>query len=111
MAGQTCRKFAAIAPGRYNLRMLQPGHLPAARLDRGNLGRIAAFLILAVAGYYLLRSEDVDLVRWRYKVMPTRQPDMLLQTLSSFRAVGQYLMIPLVAILVISYDQRWRMIL
>ena len=72
--------------------------------------QFAIFGAVFAGGYYLLRANDVPLVRWRYSVVPQPQPDMLLQTLSSLRSVGQYLMIPLIVVIVITYDARWRKI-
>lgn len=90
--------------------MIQPAELPRTRFNGRLALQVLVFAAIVAGGYYALRAEDVDLVRWRYKIMPQRQPDMLLQTLSSLRSVGQYLTIPLIIILVAAYDPRWRKI-
>src|SRR4029077_13752742 len=89
---------------------IQPTELPTTRLNGRLLLQILIFAAVVAAGDYVVRGNDVDLVRWRYKVMPQRPSDMLLQTLSSLRSVGQYLTIPLIVVLVITYDHRWRKI-
>src|SRR5262245_36582325 len=90
--------------------MIQPQELPTTRLNGRLFIQLAVFAVIAIAGYYVAKAFDVNLVRWRYKIMPERQPDMLLQTLSSFRAVGQLLTIPLIIVVVVAYDHRWKKI-